>query len=187
MSMGTPCTSEGSITSPASIPNMRVVSILQKFTGEEMKALGVSEIMVGIITIAFGCPMLYGNWNIAVKYLAPWWIGLLSIISGSLAISAEKTANTATIKLCCITNIICAIASLIGVVLFITDIVNHQKAHSKCLVEENCMDAITPVMSMTASLLFFTIVEAIISSVVSAVSSEEIPFLRFYRALRISA
>ncbi|XP_072494397.1 membrane-spanning 4-domains subfamily A member 8-like [Notamacropus eugenii] len=94
---------------------------------KEGKVLGAIQIMIGLIHIALGGVLLtmttWGYLSISLLGGYPFWGGISFLISGSLSVAAQKTP----VSLCKINgslgmNIVSAIFSVVGIILFIIEI-----------------------------------------------------------------
>ncbi|XP_055210206.1 membrane-spanning 4-domains subfamily A member 12 [Gorilla gorilla gorilla] len=97
---------------------------------EEAKALGVIQIMVGLMHIGFGIVLclisfsfreVLGFASTAVIGGYPFWGGLSFIISGSLSVSASKELSRCLVKGSLGMNIVSSILAFIGVILLLVD------------------------------------------------------------------
>ncbi|XP_074192544.1 membrane-spanning 4-domains subfamily A member 8 isoform X1 [Rhinolophus sinicus] len=91
------------------------------------KTLGAIQILIGLIHIGLGSVMgtlLHGYYYVAVSFYGgfPFWGGIWFIISGCLSVSAEnQPRSTCLLNGSLGLNIVSAICSVVGIVLFITD------------------------------------------------------------------
>ncbi|XP_053781551.1 membrane-spanning 4-domains subfamily A member 8 isoform X1 [Desmodus rotundus] len=95
---------------------------------KESKTLGALQILIGLIYIGLGSilgTILLGNYSApSFEGGIPFWGGMLFIISGSLSVSLEQEPNSLYLLWSfIITNIFSAIMSVIGISLFITEII----------------------------------------------------------------
>uniref|UniRef100_A0A670HKN4 Membrane spanning 4-domains A8 n=2 Tax=Podarcis muralis TaxID=64176 RepID=A0A670HKN4_PODMU len=91
----------------------------------ETKSLGVIQIMIGLVHIGFGAVslvLLPNHTAFAALGGYPFWAGLFFIVSGSLAVSAEKHLNTSLVKCSVGMNITSSIMALVGIVLYLTEL-----------------------------------------------------------------
>ncbi|XP_069477433.1 membrane-spanning 4-domains subfamily A member 4D-like isoform X3 [Ambystoma mexicanum] len=97
---------------------------LQRFLKGEPKALGVVQIMIGIINIFLGgvlCAVVYPP--VAFMSGVVFWGGIVFIISGYLSISAEKKLTDCLVKGSLAMNVVSAVASGIEFIICITDLI----------------------------------------------------------------
>ncbi|XP_053253476.1 membrane-spanning 4-domains subfamily A member 12-like [Podarcis raffonei] len=91
----------------------------------ETKSMGVIQIMIGLVHIGFGAVslvLLPYHTVFAALGGYPFWAGLFFIVSGSLAVSAEKYLNTSLVKCSVGMNITSSIMALVGIVLYLTEL-----------------------------------------------------------------
>lgn len=94
---------------------------VKEFIKGEPRALGTTQIMIGIINILFGMVLAFTYSSIAVFSGVPFWGGLLYIISGSLSVAAEKHDSVCLVKGSLAMNIVSAIAASSAIILYIID------------------------------------------------------------------
>ncbi|KAG2462774.1 M4A15 protein, partial [Polypterus senegalus] len=94
---------------------------LQKFLKGEPKALGVVQIMIGLINISFGIVLAFPG-SIVVIGGIPFWTSVMYIISGSLSICAANKMQPCQIKGALATNIISTIFACTGTIVYIADL-----------------------------------------------------------------
>lgn len=103
---------------PGAVPVQKVL--------KDGKVLGAIQILIGLVHIGLGSIMLT---NLFGYYLPvslyggfPFWGGIWFIISGSLSVAAEKHPNSPCLMNASVgLNIFSAISSVVGIMLFITD------------------------------------------------------------------
>ncbi|XP_039607622.1 membrane-spanning 4-domains subfamily A member 4D-like isoform X3 [Polypterus senegalus] len=93
----------------------------QRFLKGEPKALGVVQIMIGLINICFGIVLAFPG-SLAVFCAIPFWTSVMYIISGSLSICAADKMQPCQIKGALATNIISTIFSCIGIIVYSIDL-----------------------------------------------------------------
>uniref|UniRef100_UPI00398E4707 membrane-spanning 4-domains subfamily A member 4D-like isoform X2 n=1 Tax=Pristiophorus japonicus TaxID=55135 RepID=UPI00398E4707 len=131
-----PVAHAGSMYPAPCVPNSQLQQVpryIQRFRKGEQKALGVVQIMLGIIQVTFGVPFGYANAVIRFTGI-PWWTGLLLI--GGLVM-----------------NILSTIAAGIGVIVFTIVLL---------MVDRNSINLETS-QAFVSCILVFTIFEFIIS------------------------
>ncbi|KAM7005393.1 uncharacterized protein LKV04_002159 [Tautogolabrus adspersus] len=70
------------------------VNVMQTFGRASPLALGVVQIMIGVMVLLFGIPMATGAFPLLVVYSGTFvWGALLYIIAGSLTVAAGKFIN----------------------------------------------------------------------------------------------
>ncbi|XP_069477434.1 membrane-spanning 4-domains subfamily A member 15-like [Ambystoma mexicanum] len=146
---------------------------LQRFLKGEPKALGVVQIMIGIINIFLGgglCTVVYPL--VAVISGVVFWGGILFIISGSLSISAEKKVTDCLVKGSLAMNVISAVASGIEFIICIIDLIISRYARD-CSYSNYRYDCVQPAFlamqtGVLAALLILSLLEMGIAIATSA-------------------
>ncbi|XP_044281594.1 membrane-spanning 4-domains subfamily A member 8-like [Varanus komodoensis] len=99
---------------------------LEKLYRTEAKTLGAIQIIIGLIHIGYGCVsvfLLYGEYlPLATMGAYPFWGGLFFVASGSVAVSAVKHRNSNLVKCSLGMNLISAVMSSIGIILFTAEL-----------------------------------------------------------------
>uniref|UniRef100_A0A8C4LI50 Membrane spanning 4-domains A8 n=1 Tax=Equus asinus TaxID=9793 RepID=A0A8C4LI50_EQUAS len=136
---------------------------------KEGKALGTVQILIGLIHIGLGFIMLtvlYGYY-VAISFYGgfPFWGGVLFIISGSLSVSAENYPKSSCLLNGSLgLNIVSAICSVIGIILFITDLsLIPTYAYTDHFPYPDTW-GVTPGSAISAVLLIFCILEFCVAS-----------------------
>ncbi|XP_041029784.1 membrane-spanning 4-domains subfamily A member 18-like isoform X1 [Carcharodon carcharias] len=92
------------------------LSRINFFVSRELKILGITEIMIGIVQMVFGLPLNFTeSYVFAVLIGIPWWTGIWYIISGSLVVDIINTSNTHLKQVIFLMHAISVVAALIGV------------------------------------------------------------------------
>ncbi|XP_005998396.1 membrane-spanning 4-domains subfamily A member 4A-like [Latimeria chalumnae] len=157
--------------------NFRVTEHLQKFLKGEPKALGVTQILTGIITIILGIilvctplcsfPALVG---------APFWSGIFFITSGSLSVASANKPKVTLVKATLGMNIISAVFAGITIILYMFDFDYIWSYHCSNFQEnsyyyyETCTVAKVLCTGSKAILLILSLLEFAVSISVSAFS-----------------
>ncbi|XP_053122707.1 membrane-spanning 4-domains subfamily A member 4D-like [Hemicordylus capensis] len=152
---------------------------LKKFYSGEPLALGVTQILVGIIEMLFGVFLNIVDSDFEIPYLVvmtPYWTGVMYIISGSLSVAAAKNPKLSLVKGMLAMNVVSAVAAGIGIVfLSISQDIPYYRIDDMCTRPHPDMDTVDPVcvktqhvvyktvMGMLAVLLVFTFLEFCIS------------------------
>ncbi|KAK1153670.1 membrane-spanning 4-domains subfamily A member 4A-like isoform X1 [Acipenser oxyrinchus oxyrinchus] len=90
---------------------------MQTFLRGQPKALGVVQIIIGIVSLLFG-PVLVNAYTFAGIIGLPFWTGVWYIISGSLAVAAENTHRRDLVKACLGMNVVSSIFAGVGFILY---------------------------------------------------------------------
>ncbi|XP_066495122.1 membrane-spanning 4-domains subfamily A member 4A-like [Tiliqua scincoides] len=152
--------------------------LLKKFYRGEPLALGITQILTGIIGIAFGAVL-----NLAYDHkfrfyyviaLAPYWTGALYIISGSLAVAAARNPKTPLMKVMVSMNVVSAVGASLAILLFSISMLSERRyAVNWCSnyglreVDQQCYEAqVIPhdiMIAVMSVLLLFTLLAFCIS------------------------
>ncbi|XP_058870591.1 high affinity immunoglobulin epsilon receptor subunit beta-like isoform X2 [Acipenser ruthenus] len=90
---------------------------MQTFLRGQPKALGVVQIMIGIVSLLFG-PVLMNADTVEGIIGLPFWTGVWYIISGSLAVAAENTRRRGLVKACLGMNVVSSVFAGFGIILY---------------------------------------------------------------------
>ncbi|KAM9483430.1 membrane-spanning 4-domains subfamily A member 4A-like isoform 1-T1 [Clarias gariepinus] len=114
-----------SLTVPAATEQnlSQTQSQLQNFLKGEPKALGVVQIMIGVLTILFGIVLAILAGNPSVYSGVVFWSSLFHIIAGSLAVSASNKLHVCVVKAALGLNIFSTIAAGIAIIMLSLDFV----------------------------------------------------------------
>ncbi|XP_043939948.1 membrane-spanning 4-domains subfamily A member 12-like [Protopterus annectens] len=108
-------------TAPCTSKLCKMSVQVKEFMKAEPTALGTTQIMIGVVNILFGTVLAFTEASIAVISGAPFWGGLLYIISGCLTVAAEKHDSVCLVKGSLGMNTTSAIAAGIAAILYIID------------------------------------------------------------------
>ncbi|XP_035274122.1 transmembrane protein 176 [Anguilla anguilla] len=139
----------------------------------EPKVLGVSQVMVGVVVISYSLPLLASDFTEVVNFGVPWWSGTVFILAGAVAIATDKHSNMKFLCACLITTAIGLLVSILAVIFYFVDLhKNPDITPSKdCNPETDHCNIEHFVVAFSrgvkSSLLLFTIVQAIIASILS--------------------
>ncbi|XP_048355604.1 membrane-spanning 4-domains subfamily A member 15-like isoform X1 [Sphaerodactylus townsendi] len=152
------------------------------YRGEPM-ALGITQILIGILEISFGLvlaivespPTFYDQEG---HMHTPYWLGILYIISGSLSVAAAKTLKVPLVKGMLGMNVVSSVAAGIAIVMFSVSISDPRhyygcEFHSfTTMTPDICKEHVTIPhnlrQSITAILLTVTVLEFLISITTAA-------------------
>ncbi|KAF5896760.1 membrane-spanning 4-domains subfamily A member 4A-like, partial [Clarias magur] len=112
-----------SLTVPAAAEqnSPQTQSQLQNFLKGEPKALGVVQIMIGVLTILFGIVLIGSTLIFSVLSGIVFWGSLVHIIAGSLAVSASNKLHACVVKAALGMNIFSTIAAGTAIAFFSLD------------------------------------------------------------------
>uniref|UniRef100_A0A8C3FBS6 Uncharacterized protein n=1 Tax=Chrysemys picta bellii TaxID=8478 RepID=A0A8C3FBS6_CHRPI len=107
------------------VTQLRQMGMTERFLKAQSKTLGAIQILIGLMHIGFGgLSAAFIQTYIPISFMGgyPFWGGLSFVISGSLSIAAENHQNTCPVSSLGM-NIISAIFSAIGIILFLTELI----------------------------------------------------------------
>nr|XP_033777013.1 membrane-spanning 4-domains subfamily A member 4A-like [Geotrypetes seraphini] len=113
---------------------------LQKFYKGEPKALGVTQILTGVIQILLGTILIeneYRSYRFVMYTGVPFWSGSLYIISGSLSVAASCNPAIPLVRASLAMNIISSIAAGLGIIIYITLSSFYYRSYSLCYYAED--------------------------------------------------
>ncbi|XP_048357042.1 membrane-spanning 4-domains subfamily A member 4A-like [Sphaerodactylus townsendi] len=99
---------------------------LKKLYRSEPMALGITQILIGILEISFGLVVTMAEsadsyFNSGAHYATPYWLGILYIISGSPSVVAAKRPKVPLVKGMLAMNVVSSVAAGTAIVIhFIT-------------------------------------------------------------------
>uniref|UniRef100_UPI00398F362B membrane-spanning 4-domains subfamily A member 15-like isoform X2 n=1 Tax=Pristiophorus japonicus TaxID=55135 RepID=UPI00398F362B len=121
-------------TSPPTVPQN---AYTQKFLEGEPKALGVTQILIGLVHITIAIPLVLTIRSAAMSLGTPFLIGVVFIISGAVSIAAEKNPHIKLLRACLATNIISSMLAAGGAIVYIVDIAMVPSCASQSIHCEN--------------------------------------------------
>ncbi|KAJ8271238.1 hypothetical protein COCON_G00100970 [Conger conger] len=137
----------------------------------EAKVLGVSQVMVGLLVILYSLPLLIPAFTEVVTFGVPWWSGTVFIITGAVAIATDKHSNMKFLSVCLVTTGIGLLVSILALIFYFIDLYNHPTSPPSKDCNPHTEDCRTEHLAVAfsrgvkSSLLLFTIVHAVISSI----------------------
>ncbi|XP_042296382.1 membrane-spanning 4-domains subfamily A member 4A-like [Sceloporus undulatus] len=144
---------------------------LKKFYLGEPLALGITQILIAIIGMAFG--ILMDITEIHFLFSTPYWTGVLYIISGSLSVAAARNPKMSLVKGMLGMNVVSAVGAGISiVVLSLTMLYTTPRWHDSYMcehyeiAEEECLAKVISydtLCGMQVVILVFIILEFCIS------------------------
>ncbi|XP_060114571.1 membrane-spanning 4-domains subfamily A member 15-like [Heteronotia binoei] len=156
---------------------------LKKLYRGEPLALGITQISIGVLEIAFGLVIVVAEQANRYSYgdshiLTPYWTGIPYIISGSLSVVVAKKPKIPLLKGMLGMNIVSAVAAGIGIVIHSISVA-HGRYYARCyrygqpdVPPEICQEYIiipyAQMRYMAAVLLVFTILEFLITITTAA-------------------
>ncbi|KAL8220182.1 UNVERIFIED_CONTAM: hypothetical protein K2H54_040183 [Gekko kuhli] len=166
-----------------SIIRPSVLRPLKKLYRGEPMALGITQIGIGVLEIAFGLVIAmaeeankhhYGDAHI----LTPYWTGILYIISGSLSVAVAKKPEISLVKGMLGMNVVSAVAAGVAIVILSLSVA-HTRYYARCggyyneeIPPEICHEVLTipytQMHYMAAVLLTFSILEFLIAIITAA-------------------
>ncbi|XP_072329847.1 membrane-spanning 4-domains subfamily A member 8-like [Scyliorhinus torazame] len=139
---------------------------VQEMLKGKLKALGITQIVTGIIVIIIaivGISIVQVPYYmmLSLEFGTPWWTGVLFIVAGALAVAVEKEPTYCMIRGCLSTNIISAIACLPAVIIYSVNL------DVNCRYTYDCSRP-DDLIACVAILLLLTLLNAAISIAVSS-------------------
>lgn len=110
------------------------------FLKGQPKSLGIIQIMVAFLQIAFGIILVFTegvyNYSLAAEITIPFWGAVIYLISGSISVAAENTESRCLVKASLGWNIISAVVSSLEFVILIIDVVMNsgEPCDSWCII-----------------------------------------------------
>ncbi|KAM9529136.1 membrane-spanning 4-domains subfamily A member 12-like [Salvelinus alpinus] len=144
----------------------------------EPKALGVSQVMIGLMVMSYSIPLLSTEFTEVVTFGVPWWSGLSFIAAGVIAIVMEKHSSMKSLGVCMVVTLVAILVSLLALIIYFIDLhnnpetpCNHPLAPATHYWQEYECDhqhyATVFSYGVKSSLLLFTIIQITISSTFS--------------------
>ncbi|XP_069797007.1 membrane-spanning 4-domains subfamily A member 4A-like isoform X1 [Narcine bancroftii] len=99
-----------------SIQLQRAPKPFQKLHRGQPKALGVVLLMLAAVEFLFGFPVHYGAKSFLTGLGTPWWVAVLFVVSGCLAIVCEEAPNKPRVTACLAVNIVNAVGTSTGII-----------------------------------------------------------------------
>ncbi|KAM9398571.1 membrane-spanning 4-domains subfamily A member 12-like isoform 1-T1 [Salvelinus alpinus] len=144
----------------------------------EPKALGVSQVMIGVMVMSYSIPLLSTEFTEVVTFGVPWWSGLSFIAAGVVAIVMEKQSSMKLLGVCMVVTLVAILVSLLALIFYFIDLhnnpetpCNHSLAPATHYIQLYECDhqhyATMFSYGIKSSLLLFTIIQITISSTLS--------------------
>lgn len=96
----------------------------ESFKRGEPKAMGVTEIMLGLMTVTIAMPLIASNPTHTVNLLTPWWSGAVFVISGAVAVATEKQPTICNMRMCLLCTALGVAASFTSLIVYTVDLSN---------------------------------------------------------------
>lgn len=142
----------------------------------EPKALGVSQVMLGVIVMSYSVPLLRTEFTEVVNFAVPWWSGLSFIAAGAVAIRMDKHTSMKLVGVCLLVTVAAVLLSVLALIFYAVDLSLNPETVCPEEGEDVCLDqAHSERLSrgLKSSLLLFTIVQTTISSILSFILFRE--------------
>ncbi|XP_043939949.1 membrane-spanning 4-domains subfamily A member 4D-like isoform X1 [Protopterus annectens] len=110
----------------------RLSAPVKEFVKGEPKALGATQIMIGVINILFGIALAFTGLSATVIAGIPFWGGLVFIITGSLTVSVDKHNNICLVKGSLGMNIVSSLTASSVAILYCIDAVISYSEYYSC-------------------------------------------------------
>ncbi|XP_076004061.1 transmembrane protein 176 [Genypterus blacodes] len=134
----------------------------------EPKSLGISQMMLGFMLILYAIPLLFTEITEVVQMGVPWWSGLVFITTGVIAIRLERYYSVKTLRLCFMASVASIVLSVVAVIIYAVDLWKSLVVPCEKLSHGSCPDrhfATKLSRGLKSSLLLFTLVQTVISSI----------------------
>ncbi|XP_007574685.1 transmembrane protein 176 [Poecilia formosa] len=141
----------------------------------EPKCLGLSQVMLGLMVMTYSLPLHFIEHTHVVNFGVPWWTGLTFIAAGSIAMTLDKHFSVKIVQVCLVTSVAAMVLSAVAVIIYSLDLYKHTLPHCEMTTEplsyyplDPCRDKINATKfskGLKSSLLFFTLVQAVLSAV----------------------
>ncbi|CAB1328099.1 unnamed protein product [Coregonus sp. 'balchen'] len=149
----------------------------------EAKALGVSQVMIGVMVMSYSIPLLSTEFTEVVTFGVPWWSGLSFIAAGVVAIVMEKQSSMKSLSVCMVVTLVVSLVSLLALIFYFIDLhnnpetqCNHPTDQPTYYMELECDHQHYATMfsyGVKSCLLLFTIIQITISSTLSYILYKE--------------
>uniref|UniRef100_A0A3P9AGB9 Membrane-spanning 4-domains subfamily A member 12 n=1 Tax=Esox lucius TaxID=8010 RepID=A0A3P9AGB9_ESOLU len=145
----------------------------------EPKAFGV---MLGLLVMSFSLPLLFTEFTEVVSFGVPWWSSLTFITAGVIAIVLEKRTSMKSLCVCMGMTLVAALVSFLAFIFYMIDLHNNpetacnEDVGHRSYLESSCEDQHFATMmsyGVKSSLLFFTMIQVVISSSLSYILFKE--------------
>ncbi|XP_048355610.1 membrane-spanning 4-domains subfamily A member 4A-like isoform X3 [Sphaerodactylus townsendi] len=157
--------------------------VTKLYRGEPM-ALGITQILIGILEISFGLVIALAestrsSHDRGEHIITPYWMGILYIISGSLSVAAAKDPRVPLVKGVLAMNVVSSVAAGIAIVILSISIAHPRYYYDNCnsyylstMPPDICREYVTIPSNLTyeisALLLAVTILEFLIAITTAA-------------------
>ncbi|XP_065275984.1 membrane-spanning 4-domains subfamily A member 4A-like [Emys orbicularis] len=144
---------------------------LRKFYQGEPLALGITQILMGIVQVAFGIILILANGYqiMAIHVGTPFWTGILYILSGFICVAAAKNPKISLVKAMLAMNTLSAVVAGAGIIFYSLSLTFRFPQQTCYWIEESKSCAPTSrvpadtMFGVTMILLVFTILEFCVS------------------------
>ncbi|MCJ8729993.1 hypothetical protein PDJAM_G00114110 [Pangasius djambal] len=137
-----------------------------RFLKGQPKALGIVQIMIGVITILFGIVLVSEPPFVTFSVLSGnvYWAPIVYIIAGSLSVAAENKVHPCLVKGSLGMNVVSAVFSAAGIGALTTDLF----LYYGCSTSAYCYWFMARTKAISGVLLVFSVLQFIISITISA-------------------
>ncbi|XP_051801440.1 transmembrane protein 176 [Acanthochromis polyacanthus] len=136
----------------------------------EPKCLGVSQLMLGLMVMSYSIPLHFTEFTEVITLGVPWWSGLMFLTAGVVAIVLDKNCTMKFLQLCLMVTVVSVVLSVVAVIIYSVDMQKHPEVPCDKTGEGSCSDEhyVTKLSrGLKSSLLFFTLAQTVISSILS--------------------
>ncbi|XP_062384625.1 transmembrane protein 176 [Sardina pilchardus] len=143
-------------------------ALLQNLEKSQSKALGVSQLMLGLLVMMNSIPLLFTDCTEILTFGVPLWSGFVFVIAGCFAIMLEKFISRKYLFSCVAMSAAAALTSAVALIIYLTDITKHPTKY--CASHELCSDEHYATLLSTGlktSLACYTTVQTVISIILT--------------------
>ncbi|KAL2097354.1 hypothetical protein ACEWY4_006561 [Coilia grayii] len=145
-------------------------SLLNSIEKNECKALGVSQVMLGLLIMMDSITLLFSDTTEVVTFGVPLWTGLVFVTAGSLATMIEKYTYNRNYICCCInTSAVAIVVAAPALIIYFTDIARNPVEDCVHPETEECHMHYSTLSRrvVKTTLAIYTLIHAIISTILT--------------------
>ncbi|KAF3687064.1 Membrane-spanning 4-domains subfamily A member 12 [Channa argus] len=134
----------------------------------ELKSLGVSQVMLGLLVISYSIPLHLTEATEVIVLGVPWWTALMFITAGAVAIILDRHCTMKNLQICLLVSMASTVVSVVAVSMYSVDIERNPVEPCYNDVHDSCVGkhyATKISRGVKSSLLVFTVAQTIISSI----------------------
>ncbi|KAK2815527.1 hypothetical protein Q5P01_025994 [Channa striata] len=134
----------------------------------ELKSLGVSQVMLGLLVITYSIPLHLTEVTDVIMLGVPWWSGLTFVTAGVVAILLDRHCTVKNLKVCLLVSMVSTLMSAVAVSMYSVDIDRYPVEPCNKNDHDNCTEkhyATKMSRGLKLSLLLFTLAQTVISAI----------------------